>query len=74
MVFLIFLVCFQRPRDVLYNLKHQNQYDRNQYFHDGLYAFVGEDKKNKRPPYKHEIEMLETETFNPNMKEIIMSE
>lgn len=36
--------------------------------------FVGEDKKNKRPPYKHEIEMLETETFNPNMKEIIMSE
>ena len=36
--------------------------------------FVGEDKKNKRPPYKHEIEMLESQTFNPNMKEIIMSE
>ncbi|GEP84718.1 endonuclease IV [Staphylococcus piscifermentans] len=36
--------------------------------------FVGEDKKNKRPPYKHEIEMLESQTFNPNMKEIIMAE
>ena len=36
--------------------------------------FVGEDKKNKKPPYKHEIEMLESQTFNPDMKNIIMSE
>ncbi|GEK90873.1 deoxyribonuclease IV [Alkalibacterium kapii] len=29
--------------------------------------FVGEDKKNKRPPYKHEIKMLKAKTFNPDL-------
>ncbi|HLR64915.1 MAG TPA: deoxyribonuclease IV [Pseudogracilibacillus sp.] len=35
--------------------------------------FVGEDKKNKRPPYKHEIEMIKSGQFNPQLKEIIMA-
>lgn len=34
--------------------------------------FVGEDKKNKKPPYKHEIEMIKEGTFNPELKELIM--
>lgn len=33
--------------------------------------FVGEDKKNKKAPYKHEIEMLRQGAFNENLKEII---
>ncbi|WP_239253965.1 deoxyribonuclease IV [Listeria ilorinensis] len=36
--------------------------------------YVGEDKKNKRPPYKFEIEMLRTQTFDPNILEKIMAE
>ncbi|MGY4690329.1 deoxyribonuclease IV [Salibacterium sp. K-3] len=35
--------------------------------------YVGTDKKNKKPPYKHEIEMLHTKEFNDNMKEELMS-
>ncbi|AIF43410.1 deoxyribonuclease IV [Virgibacillus sp. SK37] len=34
--------------------------------------YVGEDKKNKKPPYKFEIEMLKAEKFNPKLKDIIM--
>lgn len=29
--------------------------------------FVGTDKKNKKPPYKHEIEMIKKGEFNPNL-------
>ncbi|GEQ05243.1 deoxyribonuclease IV [Staphylococcus gallinarum] len=36
--------------------------------------FVGEDKKNKRPPYKHEIEMLKKQQFDADLKNKIMSE
>ncbi|RIP34224.1 deoxyribonuclease IV [Staphylococcus gallinarum] len=36
--------------------------------------FVGEDKKNKRPPYKHEIEMLKRQQFDADLKNKIMSE
>ncbi|RHW41038.1 deoxyribonuclease IV [Neobacillus notoginsengisoli] len=32
--------------------------------------YIGEDKKNKVPPYKHEIEMLRNKEFNPQLKEI----
>lgn len=35
--------------------------------------FVGTDKKNKKPPYKHEIEMLKAKTFNPNLLEDILN-
>ncbi|MCD8899058.1 deoxyribonuclease IV [Staphylococcus gallinarum] len=35
---------------------------------------VGEDKKNKRPPYKHEIEMLKKQQFDADLKNKIMSE
>ncbi|MGO1919002.1 MAG: deoxyribonuclease IV, partial [Alkalibacterium gilvum] len=31
------------------------------------------DKKNKKPPYKHEIEMLKAKTFNPNLLEDILN-
>ncbi|WP_099221209.1 deoxyribonuclease IV [Listeria costaricensis] len=36
--------------------------------------YVGEDKKNKRPPYKFEIEMLRSQTFDPQVLEKIMAE
>lgn len=35
--------------------------------------FVGEDKKNKKPPYKHEIIMLKEKQFNPDLYEDIMN-
>jgi deoxyribonuclease IV len=35
--------------------------------------FVGEDKKNKKAPYAHEIDMLMNNSFNPNVKENIMA-
>lgn len=34
--------------------------------------FVGEDKKNKKAPYKHEIEMIIDGTFKPELKGLIM--
>ncbi|SET63261.1 deoxyribonuclease-4 [Salinibacillus kushneri] len=34
--------------------------------------YVGEDKKNKKPPYKHEIQMLRTKEFDGDMKNQIM--
>lgn len=34
--------------------------------------YVGEDKNNKKPPYKHEIEMLKNQIFNDNLLDIIM--
>lgn len=34
--------------------------------------FVGEDKKNKKAPYKFEIDMIKSGKFNPDLKEIIM--
>jgi len=36
--------------------------------------FVGEDKKNKKAPYAHEIHMLKQKTFNENLLEDIMNE
>ncbi|WP_043933902.1 deoxyribonuclease IV [Bacillus sp. EB01] len=30
--------------------------------------YVGEDKKNQKPPYKHEIEMLRNKIFDPSLK------
>ncbi|EEQ79374.1 apurinic endonuclease (APN1) [Staphylococcus warneri L37603] len=36
--------------------------------------YVGEDKKNKKPPYKHEIEMLKSQTFDPNLKDKILNQ
>lgn len=35
--------------------------------------FVGEDKKNKKPPYKHEIAMLKSQSFNENVLEDILN-
>lgn len=34
--------------------------------------YVGEDKNNKKPPYKHEIEMLRNQVFEENLLDIIM--
>lgn len=36
--------------------------------------FVGEDKKNKKPPYKFEIEMIKKGIFTPDLKEKIMNQ
>lgn len=34
--------------------------------------FVGEDKKNRKPPYKYEIEMIRNGKFDPSLKEKIV--
>ncbi|MDE3839631.1 deoxyribonuclease IV [Bacillus methanolicus] len=34
--------------------------------------YVGEDKNNKKPPYKHEIEMLRNQVFEENLLDLIM--
>ncbi|PTJ48422.1 deoxyribonuclease IV, partial [Staphylococcus simulans] len=34
--------------------------------------YVGEDKKNKKPPYKFEIEMLKQQQFDPELKDKIL--
>lgn len=36
--------------------------------------YVGEDKKNKKPPYKFEIEMLKEGSFQPDLKEKIINQ
>ncbi|SDQ49438.1 Endonuclease IV [Virgibacillus subterraneus] len=36
--------------------------------------FVGEDKKNKKPPYKFEIDMIKEGNFIPDLKEKIVSQ
>lgn len=36
--------------------------------------FVGEDKKNRKPPYKFEIEMLRQQTFNKDLLEEVMNQ
>lgn len=36
--------------------------------------YVGEDKNNKKPPYKHEIQMLRNQQFNENLLDEIMKE
>ncbi|MBM7554747.1 deoxyribonuclease IV [Thalassobacillus pellis] len=36
--------------------------------------YVGEDKKNKKPPYRFEIEMLKEKKFDPGLKEKIMQQ
>lgn len=33
--------------------------------------YVGEDKDNQRPPYKHEIEMLKKQQFEENLRDLI---
>lgn len=51
-------------------------------FHDQLKSvpkiletpYVGEDKKNKKPPYKFEIEMIKSGTFVPDLKKQIMNQ
>ncbi|SDI86361.1 deoxyribonuclease IV [Alteribacillus bidgolensis] len=35
--------------------------------------YVGTDKKNKKPPYKHEINMFKEETFNEDLKQELIS-
>ena len=34
--------------------------------------YVGEDKKDKRAPYKHEIEMIKSKIFNEQVREEIL--
>jgi len=36
--------------------------------------YIGEDKKNKKAPYGHEIKMLKEQTFNENLLEDVMNE
>ncbi|MDU9417795.1 deoxyribonuclease IV [Staphylococcus lloydii] len=36
--------------------------------------YVGEDKKNKKPPYKYEIEMIKNQKFDPDLKEKILQQ
>lgn len=36
--------------------------------------YVGDDKKNKKPPYKFEIEMIKNGTFDPDLKDKIFNQ
>jgi len=36
--------------------------------------YVGEDKKNQKPPYKFELDMLKAQTFNPQLLEDILNQ
>ncbi len=36
--------------------------------------YVGDDKKNKKPPYKYEIEMIKNGIFDPDLKEKIFNQ
>ncbi|MDU4612985.1 MAG: deoxyribonuclease IV, partial [Staphylococcus epidermidis] len=36
--------------------------------------YVGEDKKNKKPPYKLEIDMLKSQEFDPDLKNKILNQ
>ncbi|MCJ0952118.1 deoxyribonuclease IV [Mammaliicoccus sciuri] len=36
--------------------------------------YVGDDKKNKKPPYRYEIEMIKNGTFDPDLKEKIFNQ
>lgn len=36
--------------------------------------YVGEDKKNKKPPYKYEIEMIKNQKFDPDLKDKIIQQ
>lgn len=36
--------------------------------------YVGEDKKNRKPPYKFEIEMIKQGVFNENLKDLIIAQ
>ena len=36
--------------------------------------YVGEDKKNKKPPYKLEIDMLKSQKFDPDLKNKILTQ
>lgn len=36
--------------------------------------YVGEDKKNKKPPYRFEIEMLKSQIFDPKLKEKLLNQ
>ncbi len=36
--------------------------------------YVGEDKNNRKPPYKFEIEMLRNQTFESNLKELVVQQ
>ena len=36
--------------------------------------YVGEDKKNQKPPYRFEIEMLKSQIFDPKLKEKILNQ
>ncbi|MDU6092215.1 MAG: deoxyribonuclease IV, partial [Staphylococcus lugdunensis] len=36
--------------------------------------FVGEDKKNKKAPYKLEIEMLKAQQFDPQLKDKLLTQ
>ena len=36
--------------------------------------YVGEDKKNKKPPYKLEIDMLKSQKFDPELKNKILTQ
>ena len=36
--------------------------------------YVGEDKKNKQPPYRFEIDMFRKQGFNPNLLDDIINQ
>src|SRR5699024_3641999 len=58
--------------DALHKVVHHPQLDHLPKILETPY--VGEDKKNKKPPYRFEIEMLKSGSFDPSLKEKIMNQ
>lgn len=58
--------------DVLHNIVHHPQLKDIPKILETPY--VGEDKKNRKPPYKFEIEMIKQGVFNENLKDLIIAQ
>ncbi|EHJ06900.1 endonuclease IV, partial [Staphylococcus simiae CCM 7213 = CCUG 51256] len=58
--------------DALNDIVHHNQFKDIPKILETPY--VGVDKKDKKPPYKFEIEMLKSQQFDPQLKEKIMAQ
>ena len=58
--------------DVLHNIVHHPQLQDIPKILETPY--VGEDKKNRKPPYKFEIEMIKQGVFKENLKDLIIAQ
>lgn len=60
--------------DILNTIVHHPKLEKLPKILETPYVQVGDDKKNKKAPYGHEIHMFKTKTFNENLLEDIINE